>query len=293
MAPKRRLADSTDSSSDGSSKELPNAAAVHSFLRLGDQLASRTASRRYLESLDALYPDCGGLANTFRSYCSVYVLETDDAGATRERFPHQARTWTAANPGRCAAQRRDRCFYKSPFLYQAELASYLDYHCRLEVKPNDGSWTHAIRLRGSDGNLQTLVTVISNDHVFELTSYGELEDVFRSQLLPRPRQGETRSVYGNSRFRIGLDDGVVKITLNIDRLDNPGEQVCQLVRESRGLIAKFAESVHRRILREIPTVAIMESSLVCSRTPDNEPRGWTRDGDTLSRERTECRVYFL
>lgn len=92
MAPKRRLEDSTDSSSDGSAPELPHAAAVHSFLRPGDQLASRTASRRFLESLDALYPDCGGLANTLHSDCSVYVLETDDAGATRERFPRQART---------------------------------------------------------------------------------------------------------------------------------------------------------------------------------------------------------
>lgn len=137
------------------------------------------------------------------------------------------------------------------------------------------------------------MTVISNDNVFELTSYGEPSDAIRCQLLPRPPPGETRVIYGNPRFRIGLDDGVVAVTLSIDRLDNPGEQVCRLVRASRGLLAKFAGSVHLRLLREIPTVAIMESSLVCSRTPDNEPRGWARDGNTLSRERTECQVYFL
>jgi hypothetical protein len=167
MPPKLRKCRTDDSSTSGDSDSLRSLdtltlQTIDSFLEPRSLLLQRSLSDYHRRAIEERYDDCDGMVNVINKRCTVYVLEKDDNGRDVQRFESiwSDSKWSRVDyPLRCYELRRDVCARKPAFLYQAHLASYVDYHCRMEVKPNDGRWEHLVSVRDERENLHRLLSL--------------------------------------------------------------------------------------------------------------------------------------
>lgn len=295
MPPKRRncriVVDSPTTSEESDnfqSLDLHTLQNIDSFLEPRDLLLQRSLSGYHRRATEERYDDCDGVVNVINTRCTVYVLEKEDSGRAVQRFESiwGNSKWSRVDyPPRCYELRSDVCARGPAFMYQAHLASYVDYHCRMEARPNDGRWKHLVSVRDERENLHQLLSVASNWHSIELKSYGKSRDV------PSDFPQAAGHTFLTSNVLVTRDGDDVTVLLHAEYKSTPLEQIIAILDKSDKFY-RFVQNVHDRLIRRAIVPAEIQSSVECTVAPEHVPHGWALDGRTLARSRTECQIYF-